>query len=266
VYSPASKYLTGAVDMLKNLNPNARRVAIINEKDSFSTDVANFAKDYAEKQGLQVAVAEGYDTGTSDFTPLVNKVASENPDAILGGGHFADGSTLAKQLAEKQVKSGLVALLVAPAVPEFGEIGDAAIGIVAPSQWEPQATYSADGARQLGIPYFGATVADFARNFRAKYNADPSYHAAGGYATGLILERAIMDAGTADADKVEAALAKMDMMTFFGRTKFSTGQDYGLQIGHDMVYLQWQKGDGGPVRQIIWPQTAASAKALFPRP
>ena len=36
----ASKYLVGAIDMLKTLNPNAKRLALINEKDPFSTDVA----------------------------------------------------------------------------------------------------------------------------------------------------------------------------------------------------------------------------------
>jgi branched-chain amino acid transport system substrate-binding protein len=266
VYSPASKYLEGAVDMLKSANPTAKRLALINEKDPFSTDVAAATKIYAEQQGYQLVINEGYDTGTTDFAPLINKIAGESPDAIVGGGHFADGSTLAKQMAERQIKTGLVALLVAPAVPEFGELGDAAVGIIAPSQWEPQATYSEDAARQLGIPYFGAKVTDFAQRFRTRYNADPSYHAAGGYATGVILEKAIIDAGSTAADKVEAALAKMDVLTFFGRIKFSTGTDYGLQVGHDMVYLQWQKGAGGLVRQIVWPQAAASAKALYPKP
>jgi branched-chain amino acid transport system substrate-binding protein len=266
VYSPASKYLTGALDLLKSLNPSVRRVALVNEKDPFSTDVANATRDYAEKQGLQVVMNEGYDTGTTDFAPLINKMAAENPEGIFGGGHFADGSTLARQLSEKQVKTGLVALLVAPAVPEFADLGNAALGVIAPSQWEPQATYSVESARQLGIPYTGASVQDFTGRYRTAYGYEPGYHAAGGYVSGVILEKAVADAGTTSTEKVEAALAKMDVLTFFGRIKFSTENDFGLQVGHDMVYLQWQRGDGAPARQIVWPQAASTAKALYPKP
>ena len=266
VYSPASKYLTGALDLLKATDPNAKRIALINEKDPFSSDVIKATKEYADQRGYQVVVYEGYDTGTADFAPLINKIAGEKPDAILGGGHFADGSTLAKQLAEKQVKTGMVALLVAPAVPEFAELGDASLGIVAPSQWEPQAAYSEAGAGAIGIPYAGPTVAAFTQRYHSRYGYDPGYHAAGGYATGLILERGIAETRSIEPAKVEGAIANMDLMTFYGRIKFDSEKDFGLQVGHDMVYLQWRRGPAGLERQIVWPQAAATQKALYPKP
>ena len=54
----------------------------------------------------------------------------------------------------------------------------------------------------------------------------------------------------------------MNMMTFFGVTKFDTGKDnHGLQAGHDMVYIQWFKDPKGEfVKKIVWPVAAASAK------
>ncbi|HZQ38469.1 MAG TPA: amino acid ABC transporter substrate-binding protein, partial [Dehalococcoidia bacterium] len=149
VYSPGSKYLTGALDMLAKADPNARRVALVNEKEPFSTGVVKAASDYAEQHGVTVVLNEGYDTGTSDFAPFISKIAGATPDAILGGGHFADGSTLARQLSEKQVKAKFVTLLVAPADPKFAQLGDGALGVVAPSQWEPQVTYSAQAAQEL---------------------------------------------------------------------------------------------------------------------
>ncbi len=51
-YTPASRYLTGAIDMLAKLAPQAKKIAIIHEKDKFSTDVVNGLKKYAEEQGL----------------------------------------------------------------------------------------------------------------------------------------------------------------------------------------------------------------------
>jgi branched-chain amino acid transport system substrate-binding protein len=88
LYTPASRYLTGAADALKKFVPTAKKVAIVYEKDSFSTSVANALQPYAKDQGFEVVVFEGYDTGTTDFAPFINKIVAANPDAILGGGHL----------------------------------------------------------------------------------------------------------------------------------------------------------------------------------
>ncbi len=264
VYTPASKYLTGAIDLMLKLDPSIKKVAIINEKDPFSTSVAVAAKPYAESKGLQVVVSEGYDSGATDFNPFINKIVAANPDAIIGGGHFQDGTTFSKQLYEKKVTARFIAILVAPPEPTFAEIGDAAQFIVGPSQWEPQVKYAETGAKALNISYYGPTVESFTKAYTAKFNAAPSYHSAGGYAAGLILQKGIEDAGTTDPEKVRAALDKIDVMTFFGRTKFSTdAKSHGKQTAHEMVYVQWQKTAGKLTTQIVWPLEAKSADALL---
>lgn len=265
VYTPASKYLTGAIDLLLKQDPTIKKIAIVNEKDSFSVSVVAAAKPYAESKGLQVVVNEGYDTGTTDFAPFINKIVSAAPDAIVGGGHLPDGTTFAKQLAEKKVSARFVALLVAPPEPTFGEIGDGAVGIVGPSQWETPLKYSSDAAKALGVPYYGPSSPDFTKAYRAKYNAPPTYHSAGGYAAGLMLQKALEDAGATDSEKVRAALDKDDLMTFFGRIKFSTdAKTHGKQIAHEMVYIQWQKDAAGKLGvQVVWPAEAKTAEAVI---
>ncbi len=264
IYTPASRYLTGAVDALKAWDPNAKKIAVVYEKTKFATSVAKAAKAYAEKQGFEVVLFEGYEKDTTDFGPFINKIEAAKPDAIIGGGHFQDGSTFAKQLYEKKTPVKMVAILVAPAVPEFAELGDAAVGIIGPSQWESLAKYSPDSAKAAGVSWFGPTIDEFVSGYKAAYGYEPGYHAAGGYAAGLVLQKAIMDAGSIDADAVKAALDKMDMMIFFGHIKFDTGEYHGLQIGHDMVYIQWQKKDGKVVREIVWPEAAKTAEPVYP--
>ncbi len=263
LYTPASRYLAGAVDLLGQMDPALKKIAIVHEKDSFSTSVANAANEYAKSKGYDVVLFEGYDTGTTDFSPFINKITAASPDAIMGGGHFQDGTTLAKQLYEKQVPVKFVALLVAPPEPKFVEIGDAANGIIGPSQWEPLVKYSPESASAANLPWYGPTVANFVSAYKAKYNEDPSYHAAGGYAAGLLLQKAIEDSGSLDAAKVQAALDKMDLLTFYGHVKFSTdAKTHGKQDAHSMVYMQWQKGaDGKFVSQIVFPPEAKSADA-----
>jgi ABC-type branched-subunit amino acid transport system substrate-binding protein len=263
VYTAASKYLTGAIDLMLKLDPTIKKVAIVNEKDSFSTSVVVAAKPYAESKGLQVVVNQGYDTGTTDFNPFINQIVAQAPDAIIGGGHLVDGTTFAKQLYEKKVNARFIALLVAPPEPTFADLGDAAQFIVGPSQWEPQVKYGEAGAKALNIPYYGITVDAFTSAYRAMFNAAPSYHSAGGYAAGLVLQKALEDAGSTDPAKVKAAMDKLDLMTFFGHIKFSTeAKTHGKQVAHDMVYVQWLKGsDGKLATQIVWPAEAKSADA-----
>lgn len=265
VYAPASKYLTGAIDLMLKLDPTIKKVAIVNEKDSFSVSVLAAAKPYAESKGLSVVVNQGYDTGTTDFAPFINQIVAAAPDAIIGGGHLPDGSTFAKQLAEKKVTARFVALLVAPPETSFADIGDAALSIVGPSQWEPQTKFSADAAKSLNVTWYGPTNADFIKNYNTAYKADATYHSAGGYAAGLTLQKALEDAGSTDPAKVRAALDKMDYLSFYGRIKFSTDpKTHGKQTVHDMVYVQWQKGsDGKLAKQVVWPAEAKSADATL---
>ena len=261
VYSPGSKYLTGAIDAMLKLDPTIKKVAIINEKDSFSTSVVAAAEPYATSKGLQVVFKQSYDTGTTDFGPFINQLIAAAPDAIIGGGHLVDGSALAKTLSEKKVNARFVSLLVAPPEPTFKDIGDAAQFIVGPSQWEIPVKYNSDVAKSLNIPFYGIASDAFTSAYQAMFNAPPSYHSAGGYAAGLVLQRALEDAGSTDPAKVKASLDKTDVMTFFGHIKFSTDQKtHGKQVAHDMVYIQWQKGsDGKLASQVVWPAEAKTA-------
>jgi branched-chain amino acid transport system substrate-binding protein len=265
LYTPASRYLTGAVDMVGQLDPTLKKLAIVYENDKFSTSVVDAVKGYAEGKGYEVVLFEGYDSGTSDFAPFINKITQAKPEAILGGGHFQDGSTFAKQLFEKQVPVKYISLLVAPPEPSFAELGEAAVGIVGPSQWEPQAAFTEDSAKAQSLAWIGPDSAAFVEAYTKAYGEAPSYHAAGGYAAGLVLQKAIEQTGTTETASIKATLDSMDLMTFFGRIKFdNTPAAHGLQVGHEMVYVQWQGTPPSLEKQITWPADAETAKALYP--
>jgi len=263
-YTPASRYLTGAADLLAATDDSVKKIAVVYENSKFSTDVATALNDYATAQGYEIVLFEGYDAGTSDFAPFINKIQDAAPDAIMGGGHFQDGSTFVKQLYEKNVPVKYVALLVAPPEPTFSELGDAALGVVGPSQWEPLVTFSAESAGDM--EFFGPSSAEFTASYMAAYNEEPSYHAAGGFAAGLLLQKAIESAGTLETQAVKDALDAVDMLTFFGNLKFNVTPDaHGLQIGHSMVYIQWQQDDAGTLgKQVVWPPAGATAPILYP--
>ena len=254
VYSPAGQYLAGALQALKEKDPNAQ-IAFVYKDDPFSKTVVNETRGLATKMGFKIVLDKFYSPETTDFGPVINKIVSAKATALLGGGHYPDGATLARQLYDQKAGLKWVTLLVAPDSPEFATLEDAAIGISVPSQWEPQVTYK---------PNFGPTAPTFTKAFEEKFKIEPGYHAAGGYTAGLLLQHAIETAGSIDPAKVADALNKMDVITMFGRTKFSTEpKEHGLQIGHEMVIAQWQKNNGEIVKEVIWPKSAKTADIIY---
>jgi branched-chain amino acid transport system substrate-binding protein len=256
MFTPASHYLTSALDVLKARDPRTR-LAFVYSDDAFSNAVAAAGKAYAKQIGLNVVFDEAYSPDTTDFSPIIDKVISAKADAIVGGGHYADGSTLARQLHAQKAGMKFISLLVAPDSPKFSELGDAAYGVTVPSQWEPETRFK---------PQIGPTSAAFTKDYEDKYHAPPSYESAGGYAAGLVLQHAIEQAGSLDANAVTAALDRTDLTLFYGQVKFATSADeHGLQAAHEMVLAQWQKNKQGQlVKQVVWPKSAETAKLVFP--
>ena len=255
VITSAGHYLSGAIEELKAHNPHAK-VAFVYSDDPFSKAVVAAAKKEATDAGFTIVMDESYPPATTDFTAVINKVISSGADAFLGGGHYPDGATLARQMYDQKAPLKWISILVAPDSPKFATLGDAALGITVPSQWEPAVQYK---------PQFGPTVAGFKKDFESKFNIGVDYHAASGYVQGLLLQKAIEEAGSVDPEKVAAKLNHMDVTTFFGPNKFATGpKDHGLQLAHKMVLAQWQTKDGKLALEMVWPTEAATAKVAYP--
>ncbi len=256
MFAPAPEYLKSALDALKTKDPKAN-VAFVYEDAAFSVAVATPAKAYAQQQGFNVVFSEPYAPGTTDFSAILDKVVSSKATVLLGGGHYADGSTLARQLSGRKAGMKMISLLVAPDSPQWVELGDAGQGVTVPSQWEPQSAFKAE---------YGPSGEAFSKAYSGRYNSPPSYESAGGYACGLILQRAIEQAGSIETAKVSQALNATDITTFYGKTKFSTAaNEHGLQVGHAMVLAQWQKDKSGkPVKQVVWPLAGKSANFVYP--
>jgi branched-chain amino acid transport system substrate-binding protein len=230
--------------------------------------VVEAAQAYAEAEGYEIVLFEGYDAETTDFGPFINKIVDSGAEAILGGGHFQDGSTFARQIHEKGVDIKFFTLLVAPPEPDFADLGEAAIGVIGPSQWEPLAEFTPASAQEAGLEWFGKLGSEFVASYETAYDEEPSYHSMGGYAAGQILEKAIIDADSLDPGAIKNAMDGMDILTGYGRIKFDTSEEaHGLQIGHSMIYIQWQEDEAGNLaKQVVWPLEGATADALYPKP
>ena len=255
VITAADGYLANAVDALHAKNPQAK-IAFVYSDDPFSKACVEAARGGAKEAGLNVVLDESYAPTTTDFGPVINKIISSGADALLGGGHYPDGATLARQVYEQKAGLKWESILVAPGDEKFATLGPGAAGVTTGSQWEVQVSYP---------PQFGLTTAQFVKGYKDKYSAEPDYHSASGYTVGVVLQHAIEGAGSIDQDKVAAVLNAMDIQTFFGRVKFATDPGHhGLQVAHQMVLAQWQDKNGKLGREVVWPKAVASADLIYP--
>ena len=83
-YTPASRYLTGALDLLASLDDSAKKIAIVHENDKFSTDVSNALNDYALSLGYDVVLFEGYDYGRDRFCAVHQQDSGCGPGCSTG--------------------------------------------------------------------------------------------------------------------------------------------------------------------------------------
>jgi len=254
-----SKYQVSPLDMVKALDPDAKKVALLFKDDEFSRSVMKGAKEYIEKgKHFEIVFERTYPTDAKDLTPVLTEMKAKAPEVVIGGGHFADGQLFWKQVEDLGIQVRWISLLVAPALPAFYDaLGKKANGVASPGQWEVGVKFSPETAKPL--PYFGPTQDEFLKLFREfSKGEDPSYHAAEAAAGLLAYIIAIEKADSLEVDKVRAAMNELNYVTFFGAWKIEP--ETGKQIAHEMVVIQWQNGK----KEIVWPVAAQTAKPCFP--
>ena len=245
IISPAEVYLEGLVDIAAKRG--LKTIAIVNEDTLFPKTAANGTAELAKKRGLQIVLQEAYPKGNTDFSALLTKIKAANPDVIAASTYFDDAVALTRQMKELNVTPKMYGVTVGGDLPEFYDLlKQNAEYIYGATQWEPM------------LPYPGQK--EFMAAYQKKFNHEPSYHSASGYAGCWIYLDAVKRAGTLDADKVREQLLKLETRTMLGDYKVDAD---GFQVAHKMVLFQWQDAK----KVVVWPDDlAAGGKVRFPTP
>jgi len=266
LYTPASRYLTGAVDLPWQPGLCRQKNRLCLRERQILNRRSQRRQDLRRGKGYEVVLFEGYDSGTADFAPFINKITGAGPDAIMGGGHFADGSTFAKQLSEKQVSVKFIALLVAPPELKFADIGEAAVGVIGPSQWEPQANYSEASAKTAGVAWYGRAWPISCRPTRQAWRR-PGLPRRGRLCRRPDPAKGHRDGRLARCRQDQGCPRRHGPHDFYGTSIQHHRRGHGLQTAHEMVYIQWQKDAAGALaKQVVWPAEGKSADPIYPLP
>ena len=99
--------------------------------------------------------------------------------------------------------------------------------------------------------------ATFIKEYKARFNEDPDYHAAAGYAAIEELGAAVKATGSLDQAKLLAWLLHHKVSTVQGIFA-SDPNGAATEFGQDVFQIQ------NGVRKLIWPLAVAEAPAQFP--
>jgi branched-chain amino acid transport system substrate-binding protein len=256
VLNTSDYYLRSAVTILADeakkagRDPKSLKIAIAIENDNFSQDVRDGIEEDAKKYGMKVVIDDKLPADLNDMSATLTKVKALKPDALMISGHEKGAVLGIRQVAAEKVYVPMLALThcdSAEITEKFGKDADYAF---CGSQWDVSMTYT--------DRWFGNSQ-KYAAMFKQAFNYDPPYQAAESTASVEVFADAIERAGSLDKDKVRDALAKTDMMTFFGPVKFDAT---GKNIAKSMVMYQVQHEK----YMVVAPAKWATAKPIYPAP
>ena len=217
-FTPNDTLTTPLTQIVKAKAPDVKKVAILARNDLFPLAIAQEMEKSAKANGLEVVYFEKYAINTLDHSATLSQIKSLAPQWIFVTGYINDLLLVRKQMADQQIKAGVLSMIAGPAYQEFIDAaGASGENITSAAWWHPAAQYS-------GKDIFG-TTANYVKLFREKYKSDPDYAQASASVSGALFQMAIERAGSLDRDKVRDELAKINEMTFWGPVKFGpTGQ------------------------------------------
>ncbi len=229
----AGEYFKSTLEYLGTVSPKPSKIAIIYADDKFDKSVASGTLKLSKKAGFSVVLYEKYAEGQTDFSTLLTKIKSKNPDVVLVAGHTEEGLNFVQQAKELNVSPKMISLTVGPSEADFRKaLGKDANYLYGVASW----------SHQMNFPgYLMKNTAEFVKAFEAKYNYVPDYHNAAGFAALAVLKNAIEKAGTLNKEKVREQIAKTNLDTIYGHIVFNpNGQIRGtsvvLQILDGKVY------------------------------
>jgi branched-subunit amino acid ABC-type transport system permease component/ABC-type branched-subunit amino acid transport system substrate-binding protein len=245
VCASASDYGRTLVEFLTKV-ADAHRLAVVYENTQFGSSVARAALEQAPRAGVEIVAYEAYDQGGTDFTPLLTRVKSVSPDAVLFVSYLADATLLMRQSKEIDLNPKVFTAGGAGfSLPDFLKgAGDTAEYTVSVTQWTPDAKWT--GSRE------------WAEQFRARTGYEPSYHSVQAYISLKILADALQRAGSTEHTAVRDAIRTSRLDSIFGPIHFNeVGQNE-----HPVAITQVLNGRF----TTIWPESAAIRPPVLPTP
>ena len=243
---PVSEYAMALIGFLQEV-VKPKSVAVLYENSLFGRSGSNEFVELAFDAGWKIPMKEGFEPGTVDFKPLLNKAKALKPDVVYMIAYVKEAALLMQQARELEFTPKLFASAAAGfTLPEFQRLaGNAAENVFSATLWTPQVFYP--GARE------------YHHNYSEKFGSEPDYHGAEAYASIHVIADVLKRAKELTPQGVREALIKTNLMSAFGPVRFTSYDNKTQQNSLPTFLVQWQKG----VLETVWPRTVASRTYVY---
>jgi branched-chain amino acid transport system substrate-binding protein len=231
----------------KAANDVAKTAVIVHESGEFGTGTAKLLAGKLPSVGITAKELIAHDNPTRNFDNIALRIRSMAPDVVMMSNYGNEYMLLARTLFQQKVNvSGFYSILGGGFNYKFvKDMPDVSQYMMDVNHWFNPKSAKAQELKKR-VEAAGALF-----TFEVYLT----------YSNVMLLADALEHAGSADKEKLTAALAastyKADLLPY-GPTKFVNGQNQG---GRPAV-MQSLKGD----IEVIAPEEFASAKAVFPKP
>jgi len=241
----ASRHGWGGIEMFNELG--AKHIAIIAEKSEWSMMYAKGAYNRSLALGIPTVTYTEIEKECKDFTPLILKLKSENPDVVYAVLYHAESMLLVKQMKELNYRPKAIWCALGPEEDSWRKaLGSTAEYIFGTLYYHHE--WNTPGNKE------------FAEKFLERYGERPTHLAACPYATLEVYQQAIEKAGTLNYTAIEKVLRTTTFSTIY--TANLTFLEFGYPAGTVVGCGQVIRGDFKP----IWPPGWSSYKPTYPLP
>ncbi len=238
-----------------------KTVAILYSTNDFTGTQAAALKGFFERDGkVKVVYYQGVPTSTSNYTVLINNIASLNPDAVLELGYVGNDIAFLRNLQDSGNEFRFVFTIYAGTEKEEIEKNVGIPGLTNIFSYVPASNYEY-------TPNFGMTQKEFRTAWDKKYppgaNVAFGANAIYGYMTGLVVQRTLETTRSLDQMDIHGAVFALsgNLKTLDGT--FTLRKD-GAQIGEVTPLGQLQPAGKEELNLVaVYPPDLANGKAVL---
>jgi len=229
--------------------PKPKTIAILSENQSWGIENHASWKPRAEKQGWDIVVDEFVEMDEVEFSSIISKLKRVKADVILAEFFYFRHVAFGKQLHEQRVTANFVCL---------SETGFRADWLDPKLGVGPKLANGIITVDLLPKDYPEGGIDDLRTRFKAKFNREPGFLEATGYADIQLIAQAVDQAGgSLETDDIRKALLTGDFKTCYTPVKFS---NVGANYVYDPSVGQYIDGE----LKVVWPAHRATAKPIYP--
>ncbi|MDI9505682.1 MAG: ABC transporter substrate-binding protein [Bacillota bacterium] len=189
------------IDLFKAFNEikpdSCRKIAMVYESTDWGSGVYNNTVNYVvEPAGVELVMAEAFDSGMADFSAIINKLKASGADVVIPAMYLSDAILFTTQMYEYDCNIPIVAQGGGFTVSEFyPSVGELANYLFSNSPWTPDIVNSrSEEAQQIRADYI------------EQYGLDLTEYEVNGWLGMGVLADALERCASTDHDTLAAAM------------------------------------------------------------